>query len=118
LYRDADIIITGHSLGGAMAVHCALDIKEIFGRVNALYAFGQPRVGNQNFADYTQGKISSYFRVINYQDMVPHVPQSILGFKHGGTEIWYSPRGMQTYFTCVSEDKNCSNSVSLFSMST
>jgi hypothetical protein len=40
-----------------MAVHCALDIKETFGRVNALYSYGQPRVGNQNFADYTKKRI-------------------------------------------------------------
>jgi len=33
-YRDAKIIITGHSLGGAMAALCALDLKELFGRVD------------------------------------------------------------------------------------
>lgn len=26
-YRDAKVIITGHSLGGAMAALCALDLK-------------------------------------------------------------------------------------------
>lgn len=84
LYRDAKLVITGHSLGGAMGVLCALDLKDIHGRVDELYTFGQPRVGNQNFANYLQSQITSYKRIVHYADTVVHVPQSILGFKHGG----------------------------------
>lgn len=83
-FRDAKLIITGHSLGGAMAVLCALDMKEIFGNVDVLYAFGQPRVGNQKFADFIQAQVPNYYRIVHNADTVPHVPQSILGFKHGG----------------------------------
>lgn len=118
-FRDAKLIITGHSLGGALAVFCALDLRELYGNVDVLYTLGQPRVGNQNFANYLDAQFPNYYRIVHNTDPVPHVPQSILGFKHGGHEIWYTPRGMTTYKTCVnSEDKSCSNSVSLFSMDT
>lgn len=46
LYRDANIWVTGFSLGGALGVLAALDIKQIFGKVNQFYSFGMPRVGN------------------------------------------------------------------------
>lgn len=48
------IFVTGHSLGGALAVFAALDIKKtsgFLGKIN-LYTYGQPRVGNNVFADY------------------------------------------------------------------
>lgn len=54
LHRDAKLIVTGHSLGGAMAVLCALDLKELHGKIDYLYTFGQPRVGNQKFANFLQ----------------------------------------------------------------
>lgn len=57
LHRGAKLFITGHSLGGAMAILCGLDMKEIHGKVDLLYTFGQPRVGNQNFADFLQSQI-------------------------------------------------------------
>jgi predicted lipase len=40
------MIVNGHSLGGALAILAAVDIKLHFGRVNSVYTFGQPRVGN------------------------------------------------------------------------
>ena len=43
--------MTGHSLGGALAVLCALDLQDIYGNIN-LYTFGCPRVGNAAFAQY------------------------------------------------------------------
>lgn len=46
LHRDAKIYITGHSLGGALAVLATPDIKDTFGSVAEVLTFGQPRVGN------------------------------------------------------------------------
>ena len=46
LYRSAQIMITGHSLGGALASLAAVDIHKNIGNVQQLYTFGQPRVGN------------------------------------------------------------------------
>lgn len=46
IYRDAKIMVTGFSLGSALAVFGALDLKQIFNHVDEFYSFGQPRVGN------------------------------------------------------------------------
>lgn len=101
-----------------MAIHTALDMKSIHGHVEYVYTYGQPRVGNQAFATFYESRIPNTFRVVNYADMVPHVPPSAFSFKHGGHEMWYNPRGMKTYKTCVSEDPNCANSIGSTSMST
>ncbi len=84
LHRDAPIYITGHSLGGAIAAVSAADIKTTFGNIAALYTFGEPRVGNAEFAAYFPSVIASN-RVIHYADLVPHVPPSSFGFQHEST---------------------------------
>jgi predicted lipase len=46
LYRSAKIHMTGYSLGSALATIAALDLQVLFGNVNQIYTFGEPRVGN------------------------------------------------------------------------
>lgn len=89
-YRTASIYVTGHSLGGAMAVVASLDLKATFGKVDQFYTYGQPRVGNQAFATYFESQIGNLFRVVHYADIVPHVPPlTMLGYIHGGAQAWY-----------------------------
>uniref|UniRef100_A0A804LK90 Fungal lipase-type domain-containing protein n=1 Tax=Zea mays TaxID=4577 RepID=A0A804LK90_MAIZE len=53
LHGHSDVIVTGHSMGGALASFCALDLAMSFGSNNVhLMTFGQPRVGNAAFASY------------------------------------------------------------------
>ncbi|CAM9707931.1 unnamed protein product [Chrysoparadoxa australica] len=95
-YPDASVVVTGHSLGGAMAVHCALTLLEMDkpAPLAALYTFGQPRTGNGVFANWATARLAaqgaSYFRITNDQDPVPQLPPYFWDYQHFGTEIYYS----------------------------
>ncbi len=70
--------VTGHSLGGAMAVLVAAELQPNGG----LHTFGQPRVGNKEFLNCVSEL--SYYRYRNNNDLVTAVPPSWLFFRHGG----------------------------------
>ncbi|BBG93224.1 alpha/beta-Hydrolases superfamily protein, partial [Prunus dulcis] len=74
-YGDIDIIVTGHSMGGAMASFCALDLRVNQKERNVqVMTFGQPRIGNAAFASYFSELVPNTIRVTNEHDMVPHLP--------------------------------------------
>jgi hypothetical protein len=79
------ILLTGHSLGGALAVLCGFFlIRENF-PVHSLYTFGQPRVGNRPFADAYAALLGPRtFRLVNQNDLVPRLPGWLLGYRHAG----------------------------------
>ena len=54
--------------------------------VSTYYTFGQPRVGNEAFANVFKTLVSEY-RVVHYADIVPHLPPEVLGFHHVATEV-------------------------------
>ena len=68
--------ITGHSLGGALAMLTAAVLANVQNHpLGGVYTFGQPRVGDPVFRrryDETLGDIT--FRCVNDRDPVPHVP--------------------------------------------
>lgn len=47
---ETRIVVTGHSLGGALAMLCAKALAELCLNVEAVITFGQPRVGNKAFS--------------------------------------------------------------------
>ena len=112
-YKTNNIIITGHSLGGAISTLLNFDIlyNNLPYKTN-LITFGSPRVGNQNFVNEFN-KYNTYSkRITHYFDMVPHVPQEFLHYQHITNEIWFNSDNRQ-YKICddlYEEDKSCSNS--------
>jgi predicted lipase len=107
-YPNAHIVINGHSLGSALATFAALDIKEKLNPPNqfTFYSFGAPRIGNQNMSDYifsyfpSEGK-TTYYRILNQNDIFGHTPPSEMGFHHVGDEVWYNdPTDMESYQLC------------------
>jgi hypothetical protein len=109
-YPSLPIQVTGHSLGGALSIHAALDIIHTFNHpVDVVYNFGQPRVGNPAFETYQKIVLPTY-RVTHWEDPVPHLPPEILGFVHGPTEIFYNSNNT-AFKVCDSsgEDPTCSD---------
>ncbi|TID19955.1 gb [Venturia nashicola] len=89
-YPDHKLIVTGHSLGGAIATLAAAEMRSSGTPVD-LYTYGAPRVGNQKLADYIQRpkeKLGENFRVTHYNDPVPRLPPPAMGFAHYTPEIY------------------------------
>jgi len=70
-YKEYALYVTGHSLGGALA----LIATRYFNSDNlaACYTYGSPRVGNEEFGDSIKPPI---YRVVNAYDPVPFSPPS------------------------------------------
>ncbi len=116
-YKGVKLYVTGHSLGGALAILCTAHLRSLFGNVDLTYTYGQPRVGNQAFADWYQAHNPNTYRLVDYADIVPHVPPSNFGFLHGGHQVWYQ-RGMTSYKICDPESMSCANSIGTTNYST
>ena len=105
--EETRLVVTGHSLGGAMTTLCAARLAEEYGRVDAV-TFGQPRVGDSNFVkmidEGLEGKLS-YARVVHAGDLFARVPTSgiwlptsnegqfSVEYAHGGSMLWTEAGG-------------------------
>ena len=80
--------LTGHSLGGALAVVLAATLIESGIPVRGLYTFGAPRVGDRRFAELLNDALKgrAHWRVANEGDLVPHVPPELF-FSHAGNRM-------------------------------
>jgi predicted lipase len=85
-FEGQRVIVTGHSLGGALATIAALDIQYNLGRENQLAfivnTFGAPRVGNNALTESYNRRITNSYRFIYGWDMVTRVPRDWQGFEH------------------------------------
>jgi hypothetical protein len=95
---DKPLLITGHSLGGALAALAAVYFsvtKAPVPIVKRIYTFGQPRVGLQNFCSaysrFVRGKL---VRFVNNRDLVPRVPLRCQKYADGGAMIHFDSSGV------------------------
>ncbi|WP_282939768.1 lipase family protein [Paenibacillus sp. RC67] len=93
LSASKQIWITGHSLGGAVATLCTLDIAVNTSFNNPLLmTFGSPKVGNGKFTAAFSRKIRRSVRVVNSSDLVPVLPPSLKGAEYSHVKGLYRIR--------------------------
>jgi hypothetical protein len=113
-YPFYSIIATGHSYGAATSALLALEIQKDKFQVD-VYNYGQPRIGDAAFAQYTNSQIKNYWRMVHDKDVVPHLPPTDpFLYQHSATEI-FEDESHQLH-TCSStngEDPECAGQFSL-----
>lgn len=100
-HKNAQFVVTGHSLGGALAILFPTVLvlheeMELMQHLLAVYTFGQPRVGNRQLGRYMEARLeypdARYFRVVYSNDLVPRLPYDNKTFlyKHFGICLYYN----------------------------
>ena len=80
--------VTGHSMGAALSVLCAVDIEYNYPDKNIeAVLFGCPRVGNGAFRDSYNKRVHKTIRIENGNDIVTKVPLAVMGFRHVGARL-------------------------------
>jgi predicted lipase len=82
--KKPKVVCTGHSLGGALATLCAIDVEQTLeGDIETFcVTFGSPRVGGKHFCALFDAVIDNSFRFVDVNDPIPRVPFRAWGFKH------------------------------------
>lgn len=130
-YPHYRVMFTGHSLGGALASLASTVYAHrhpsFADRVH-LITYGQPRVGNYEYAESHSRLVRNSWRIVHKYDLVAHLPAcafrifshscaSLLNHSpyHHGTEVWFPTNMTQNalFRICdglpLYEDDSCSN---------
>ncbi|KUJ19592.1 alpha/beta-hydrolase [Mollisia scopiformis] len=86
------IVITGHSIGAAIATLAAAELRSMNYSVDT-YTFGSPRVGDTAFATFVTDQapaLGNNYRMTHFNDPVPQIPPTWIGYEHTTPEYWLS----------------------------
>lgn len=90
------LFLTGHSLGGALAILAAAQLNLCGHQVNGVYTFGCPRIGDRHFAmQYNRKLYDCTFRLVNHRDIVAQLPPNELGYTHVGQLVYFDATGIR-----------------------
>jgi len=104
--RNMQVLISGHSLGGALSTLLACDCMEK-GFYSQAYIFGSPKVGNPALSSYVSRNKVRIFRVENTEDIAVSSPMSVSPnttnhrkpylYSHCGSAVRFTKNNMSLY---------------------
>ena len=131
--NPTEIVFTGHSLGGSIVLHAALDmvlggVLDQTKQTIKIYTYGQPRISNYELEHEFAKRDITLYRLVHHRDIVAHLPPcNVFGEGEGcskdgkvgpfpyhpPTEIFYDSDFVE-YKECdhkEGEDMSCSNGI-------
>jgi len=73
--KERPLWVTGHSLGGALALLAAWRLQRNFLAVHEIITFGAPMIGNDAAAKaFEREFLGKIYRYVDLEDLVPHLP--------------------------------------------
>ncbi|KAI9430503.1 Alpha/Beta hydrolase protein [Lactarius psammicola] len=106
-----NVLVTGHSLGAAIAILDALMLRQHLDpsvSINTI-VFAPPRGGDQAFADLIDSQLGSHYTYITHGgDPVPNLPPRFIGYRHSAGEVHIPTSGEAGTVSCPGqENENC-----------
>lgn len=107
-HSSAKVIVTGHSLGAALAQLTGMDLIKASISCRVI-DFGQPRTGTQSYATFSNNKMSTT-RYTHNKDRVPHLPlEDKMSYYHVCVEKFESASGSVKTCNSSCEDPSCAD---------
>jgi triacylglycerol lipase len=92
--KERPVWVTGHSLGGALALMAAWRLQRSFISIQEIVTFGAPMIGNDTAAKAFEQEFSGkIYRFVDLEDVVPHLPSVSLvanAYTHCQNEVGLS----------------------------
>lgn len=93
--KPRPVYVTGHSLGGALALMAAAELGNhdeavVRDSIAACYTFGCPKAGDRSFDTYVKVPL---YRITNGLDLVPALPPLLTGYRHVGDTRHFAAAG-------------------------
>lgn len=112
-----NVVCSGHSYGAGVTSFLSLELKS-FGIESSVYNYGQPRLGDQNFATFLNTQIPYYWRFTHDNDIVPHVPPMKMKYIHSCGEVFENKTGeLRECSLTDCEDITCADQYSALAVS-
>ena len=95
IYTTAKVKTTGHSLGAAVAQLTGMWLMKAGIYVDNMINFGMPRVGDEDYATFSNNTWPNQWRMTHNADIIPHVPPQDwpFSFYHVATEVYEDKHG-------------------------
>lgn len=111
------VTVTGHSLGGALAILCVVDIQYNFAdQLSSLkaYTFGSPKVGNHQFRLSYNQRVANSYHFVHGMDIIPSLPRWWQGYRKIEKELHIGSRFSWNFITALLRDHEIGRYINFF----
>eukprot|EP01083_Nonionella_stella_P021835 60457_1 len=116
-HKHSKVLLTGHSLGGALAQVLALmfNVDPMFSSLPfdtesvEVITFGSPRWGSKDLVTYFNSIGYTNWRIVNRYDIIPTLPVKYAGYYHPASKIEYTNIAALAFVMCDGDGENSSN---------